>query len=175
MSHTWAPGISDELHHGLRSLKLIAADGGPDPDQWDGYPAEREALLNLLDDRDAIVLSGDVHVAMAIEMRHMARPQDPPRAAEFVTASLTSQNLDDKRGWGYREGSLQVERELLEVFPSILWADLDSHGYMVVDVTPERVEVEHWFVDGVVARTEREQLAARWVVKSGSSEISRAG
>jgi alkaline phosphatase D len=174
LSHTWARGISDELHQGLRSLKLIAADGGPDPDQWDGYPHERAALLDLLEGRDSIVLSGDVHVAMAIELRHSAKPNDPPLAAEFVTASLTSQNLDDKKGWGYRKGSLAVERELLEVLPSILWCDMDSHGYMVIDVTPERVVVEHWFVDGVLARTTTERLAASWVVKRGSSEISRA-
>ncbi len=41
------------------------------------------------------MLSGDVHVALAIEL-------DEKRTPEFVTASLTSQNLDDKTGWGYR-------------------------------------------------------------------------
>lgn len=97
----------------------------------------------------------------------------PAVAAEFVTASLTSQNLDDKMGWGYRSGSLEVERELMAALPSIRWCDLDSHGYMVVDVTAERVQVEHWFVDEILQRTSGERLAARWQVRPGSPHIER--
>ncbi len=46
---------------------------------------------------------------------------------------------------------------------------------MVVDVTPERVQVEHWFVDGVLSRTKGEHLAARWEVRPGSGRITRTG
>lgn len=173
ISQTWTPDISEHLRPGLRSLKLIAADGGPDPDQWDGYPVEREQLLRRLAGRDVVVLSGDVHVGMAIELKHEARSAKPAVAAEFVTASLTSQNLDDKMGWGYRSGSLEVERELMAALPSIRWCDLDSHGYMVVDVTAERVQVEHWFVDEILQRTSGERLAARWQVRPGSPHIER--
>ena len=100
MSQTWAPDMPDELRPGLRSLKLISEKGGPDHDQWDGYPAERSALLGHLAGRDAIVISGDVHVGMAVEMRDDGQSTEEPIAAEFVTTSLTSQNLDDKTGLG---------------------------------------------------------------------------
>jgi alkaline phosphatase D len=168
LGQTWAPDASDELNAGLHSLKLNSRAGDPDPDQWDGYPAERAELLRHLRDRDAVVLSGDVHVALAIEL-------DENRTPEFVTASLTSQNLDDKSGWGYRTKSLDVEKELVAALNDIRWADLDSHGYMVVDVTPERVQVDHWFVDGVLERSGGERLAARWEVRPGSGRISRTG
>ncbi len=171
MSHTWAADISAELLPGLRSLKLVSADGGPDPDQWDGYPHEREQLLKRLEPRDTVVLSGDVHVAMAIELAIKPGADEPPVAAEFVTASLTSQNLDEKQGWGYRSGSLPTEAALRDLLPALRWCDLDSHGYMVVDVSVDRVQVEHWFVDGVLARSPNERLGARWVVRPGSSRI----
>jgi alkaline phosphatase D len=171
MSQTWTPSLPEELRPGLRSLKLISADGGPDPDQWDGYPVEREMLLRRLAERDVVVLSGDVHVALALELRLDAQSDDPPVAAEFVTSSLTSQNLDDKMKWGYRKGSLDVERQLMAALPSVRFADLDSHGYMVVDVTPERVQVEHWFVDQVLRRVPGERLGARWQVRAGSPDI----
>jgi 3-oxoacid CoA-transferase subunit B len=45
----------------------------------------------------------------------------------------------------------------------------------VIDVTPERVQVEHWFVDTVLKRTKGEHLAARWEVKAGSGRITRTG
>jgi alkaline phosphatase D len=168
LGQTWAPNSPKALYEGLRWLKLNGKDGGPDIDQWDGYPVERALLLEHLRDRDAVVLSGDVHVALAIEL-------DQKRTPEFVTASLTSQNLDDKTGWGYRTTSLQVEKDLEASLNDILWSDLDDHGYMVVDVTPERVQVEHWFVDTVLKRTKGEHLAARWEVRPGSGRITRTG
>jgi alkaline phosphatase D len=175
MARTWATGLSAEAKSGLRALKLISADAGPDPDQWDGYPVERDLLLRRLAARDAVVLSGDVHVAMANELRpSTADPASDPVAIEFVTASLTSQNLDDKMGWGYRAGSLPVERQMTERLPHVRWCDLDSHGYMVVDVAPERIVNEWWFVDGVLERSPRERLGRRVTVGSGSSRILAA-
>jgi alkaline phosphatase D len=168
LGQTWAPNSPPALHEGLRWLKLNGADGGPDADQWDGYPVERALLLEHLRERDAIVLSGDVHVALAIEL-------DEKRTPEFVTASLTSQNLDDKTGWGYRTGSVEVEKDLVAALNDIIWCDLDDHGYMVVDVTSERVQVEYWFVDTVLERTHGQHMAARWEVSPGSGRITRTG
>ena len=170
LGRTWAPGIPDQLRPNLRALKLISADGGPDPDQWDGYPNEREALLDRIEGPDVIVLSGDVHVAMAIQLERDGQPGRPV-ASEFVTASLTSQNLDDKAGWGYRTGSIAAEKQLMDLLPNIRWCDMDSHGYMVVDVTRERVRVEWWFVDAVLTRTPGETMGAAMEVRAGSQEI----
>jgi len=170
LSRTWAPDVPAELSFALHKLKLTSADGGPDPDQWDGYPAERKALLDHIDGRNAIVLSGDVHVAIAAELE---REDQPGRSVgvEFVTASLTSQNLDDKTGWGYRTKSLVAEKQLLEALPNVHFCDMDSHGYMVIDVTPERVRVEWWFVDGVLERTPGERLAYAVEVPYGSHSM----
>ena len=119
MSQTWAPGMPEDLQPGLLSLKLISAKGGPDHDQWDGYPVERAALLGHIAGRDTIVLSGDVHVGMAVEMSVDGQSSEEPIAAEFVTTSLTSQNLDDKKGWGYRT-RIAADRE-------------DAHGAAAID------------------------------------------
>jgi alkaline phosphatase D len=172
MGQTWSPGISADLWPALRSLKLVGANGGPDRDQWDGYPVERDRLLQLLADRDVVVLSGDVHVALALELRRDgAAAESEPAAVEFVTASLTSQNLDEKMGWGYRQGSLPVEEQLRRVLQGIRWCDLDSHGYLVVDVTRERVRAEWWFVNGVRAPTRDEQLAMTATVERGTTRL----
>ncbi|MEP7158454.1 MAG: alkaline phosphatase D family protein, partial [Chloroflexota bacterium] len=170
LGHTWAPQVPSELREGLTSLKLVGKDGGPDPDQWDGYPAERDLLLQNLVGADTVVLSGDIHVAMALELERDSAPEEWI-APEFVTASLTSQNLDDKAGWGYRTKSPQVERAFVAALPNVLWCDLDSHGYMVADVTPERFRIEWWFVDGILARSPDERLGASAEVLPGSPLI----
>jgi len=171
IGHTWAPGVPKELHDGLVWLKLMRTDGdGPDADQWDGYPYERDLLLQHLALADTVVLSGDIHVGMALELERDGKPGEWI-APEFVTASLTSQNLDDKTGWGYRIKSPEVERELMAALPNILWCDMDSHGYMVADLTPERLRMEWWFVDTVLERTANERLAASAEVHAGSPLI----
>ncbi len=45
LGQTWAPEQPPALYEGLRWLKLNGKDGGPDLDQWDGYPVERALLL----------------------------------------------------------------------------------------------------------------------------------
>jgi alkaline phosphatase D len=170
LGHTWAPNIPDELREGLAWLKLIGKDGGVDSDQWDGYPYERDLLLAQLAGRDAVVLSGDIHCAVALELERDSAPGEWV-APEFVTTSLTSQNLDDKTGWGYRTRSPDVEREFVTALPNVLWCDLDSHGYMVADVTPARFRIEWWFVDGILARSPGERLGASAEVLAGSPLI----
>jgi alkaline phosphatase D len=123
---------------------------------------------------DVVVLSGDVHVGLAIELTPAPfEPGGRPVAVEFVTNSLTSQNVDDKMGWAPRTKSIAVEEALMEALPHLRWVDLDSHGYVLVDVTPERVKAEWWLVDTVLKRTNAEQLGASWTVEHGRPKLLR--
>ena len=107
---------------------------------------------------------------MALQLERPNRPGDP-LAAEFVTPSLTSQNLDDKAGWGYRTKSVAAEREMMALLPNIRFVDMDSHGYMIVDVTRQRARVEWWFVDTVLERTSGQRLGAAFEIRAGSQSI----
>jgi alkaline phosphatase D len=176
MGRTWSPDLPDDVRPGLTKVKLLNDDmAGPDFDQWDGYPAERELVLDHIADNgmdNVVVLSGDVHVSMVLELHHN---NDDPVAPEFVTPSLTSQNLDDKMKWPRHSGdSDAIAARAQELLPDWQWADLDSHGYVVVDVVPERIRVEFWHLDTVLERTPNEELASSWVVERGSGRAMRA-
>jgi alkaline phosphatase D len=179
MATTWSPTLPKEIKDDLVKVKLIDTDGnGPDYDQWDGYPAERAQLLSFIRDNsigNVVVVSGDVHLCMAIELKQNAfDANERPIAVEFVNPSLTSQNLDEKMGWQPRTESLAVEKIVMEALPHIRHLDLDSHGYNVVDITPERIRIEWWLVDTVVKRTDSESRGAAWEVRSGSTELHEA-
>ncbi len=181
MGRTWAPHLPDDIRPGLTKVKLLADDqGGPDFDQWDGYPAEREELLDHFAEAgydNLVVLSGDVHVSLVLQLHHTLEDgtTEEPVAPEFVTPSLTSQNLDDKMKWPrHSPDTRRVEDEATRVLPDWCWADLDSHGYVVIDVTPERVNAEFWHLDTVLERTPTEELAATWTVPHGSKRAERA-
>ena len=175
MGRTWSPDLPEDVKPGLVKVKLLAADGkGPDYDQWDGYPAEREAVLDHIADNgidNLVVLSGDVHVSLVLDLHHN---EDAPVAAEFVTPSLTSQNLDDKMKWPRHSPEMEaIVTRAEEFLKDWRWADLDSHGYVVIDVTPERVTAEYWHVDEVLEPTPKEQLASTWAVEHGSRRATR--
>lgn len=168
LSTTWRKDVTDEVKLALLKTKLIAADGlGPDYDQWDGYPAERSMVFDLFRKLrgNIAVLSGDIHVSMAIELHeHPFDNKEEPVAVEFINTSLTSQNFDDKMKWGYRTESMKYENGIKEAFPHIKYCELDSHGYNIVDISPERIQVEYWHVETVLKRSENEKLGAVWQV-----------
>jgi alkaline phosphatase D len=172
IGQTWCEALPEVVRAPLATLRLLGDDGtGPDPDQWDGYPAERAALFRRIDERaveNLVVLSGDVHVALVIELHEDSFAGREPVAVEFVTASVTSMNLDDKMGWPRRsEPSRSIERETLRTLDHWKWCEFDSNGYMIIDVTPERLLGEWWFVDTVLQPSPHEELGARWMVEHG--------
>lgn len=61
----------------------------------------------------------------------------------------------------------------MEALPQVRWCDMDSHGYNVVDVTPERIRVEWWLVDTVLERTDKETRGAIWQVDAGSTKLTQ--
>jgi alkaline phosphatase D len=175
MSHTWAEHLPETIRPALHTLRLLGEEGsGPDPDQWDGYPAERATLLRHLREHEmtnVVVLSGDVHVAIVAELHEEPAAGEAPVAVELVTSSLTSMNIDDKLGWPRRdERSLALEREAVATLPHWKWCEFDSNGYLVVDVDRERLEAEWWFVDTVLEPSSHEELGARWSVAHGSQQ-----
>ena len=167
-----------EVGFPLGELGVITKeDYGPDPDQWDGYPVERDHIFEEIqrrDIKDVVFLSGDVHSSWAVELKRRAEdPEELPLGVEFVTTSVTSQNLDERMKTSPRTESLEIEQIVDAANPHIRWLELDSHGYMIVDVDPDRVIAEWHFVNGVVRRTDEETTGARWEVKRGDPTLSR--
>lgn len=173
MARTWNDGLPEHVRKALVKVKLIDGDAtGPDWDQWDGYPQERREVLRAIGELavpNVVVLSGDVHVALAAELAE--DPHMPPVAVEFVNTSLTSQNLDDKMGWEPRTESLAIEAELLAGIPSFRHVDMDSHGYSIVEVDRERLRFEWWNVPQLVGRVPGAALAAALAVRHGEPSI----
>jgi alkaline phosphatase D len=76
---------------------------------------------------------------------------------------------------GPRTGSVPMERASVDAVPYVKFANFDDHGYVIVDVTPERVRAEWWFVDAVRERTSGQQLGAAWEVHRGESRLVPGG
>ena len=121
---------------------LIHSRGKPwiHTEGWDGYPAERQALLDAMADprtRNPVVLSGDVHAFYANALKQ--RDDDPASksvATEFVCGALTSST---PAPW-YVE---QVQRE----HAAVKYVHTARRGYLRIELTSERLVAD---VMGVV-------------------------
>ncbi len=173
MARTWNDALPEVARKALVKIKLIDLDAtGPDYDQWDGYPQERREVLRFIGELEVpnvVVLSGDVHVGLAAELAE--DPHMPPVAVEFVNTRLSSQNLDDKMGWGARTESLEIEAALLAGMPHLHYLDLDSHGYSIVELDRDQLRFEWWTVDDLATRSPGQVRSAARAVRHGDPRL----
>ena len=147
------------------------------PDQWDGYNADRERLVDALRaarTRDVVFLTGDIHTSWATELTTRDTGTRNPAAAEFVVPSVTSDNIDDFLGAPAGGPLSRLAADLIRATnPHVKWVETDGHGYGVLEVTTDRCRMD-WYH---LADRTRPDSAARWVagwsVGTGSSRIRK--
>ncbi len=134
------------------------------PGQWDGYPGERDWLYGVLAAAggNAAVLSGDIHASWA---------NDLPVGAEFVTPSVSSPSFADILVPGGRLGAAASERMFRLTNRHVRMVELRRHGYVVVDVTPERVQGDWWLLDTVRGPSSTETFGGGWQLRWGRSGL----
>jgi len=132
---------------------LLPEDGAAyNVDQWDGYTADRRELFEFLADNgitDTVFLTGDIHSAWACDLPVDAGtyPASQTVGVELVCTSVTSNNLKDITGTPARTTSLAVEAGIQANNRHIKYLNFDDHGFSVLDVTPERTQMD-WYVIG---------------------------
>ena len=111
-------------------------------DTWDGYDAERAELVGGWANRgrsDVVVMTGDDHDNYAGVVREHGR-SGRGGAVEFVVPSVTSDNTSELLG-GSDAAGIAGEQNALAINPHLVYADQRHHGYCVLEVRPDAVEV----------------------------------
>jgi alkaline phosphatase D len=156
-------------------------DGTPatNTDTWDGYRPARDRVIDCLADAkvaNAAILTGDIHSSWAYDVArdpwdgYDARSGRGTVAVEFATPAISSP------GWGTREPdkSPAREREYLDARPHLKWVEGVHRGYMVLDVTPARIQNDWYFVPTVDERTNEETFAKGFVSEAGNPHLTEA-
>lgn len=160
---------------------VLPTDGIPyNVDQWDGYTADRRTVFQHLADhqtRDVVFITGDIHSGWAADLpadTSLYPAVGESLAVEFVGASITSNNLKDITGAPPRTASVAVETVIKAANRHIQYLDFDSHGFCVLDVTPERTQCD-WFVIGDRrVRTSPATWSVSYRTLAGSNALSPA-
>ena len=158
---------------GSAARRLGAVGGGliVNSGQWDGYPQERDRLVALLARRrgGALVLSGDLHSSWVAQLS----AGDGPLAAEFTVPAVSAPTFARALAPKVRGARSVLEWAIRRANPQVAWVDTAGHGYVVLDVTAERIDGHWWHVDRVGKRTEAERLAATWSLSRGDPRPRR--
>ncbi len=131
-------------------------------DKWDGYPAERRALLDLLAEENTpnpIVLTGDIHSNWVMDLkRDFTEESSDIVGAEFAGTSLSSGgNGSVMTGWGQRS---MTDNSHVRFYNA-------QRGYVMATVTPQLWTTEFRVVPNVTQPGGGVQTAARFVVEDG--------
>lgn len=130
-------------------------------DRWDGYPAARARLLRAAQraDADLVMLSGDSHNAWAYALSEDGKPA----GVEFAGQAVTSGGMEG----GMATDPRTVAQGFIAANPELKWADTSHRGYLMVEVTPQRVTGEWLFLDTIRERSTRIAGTHRMHVQRG--------
>lgn len=169
----------------IGALLRLTGSPGPgggvpfNPDQWDGYRADRKELLSHIADRNinnVVFLTGDIHSSWAsdLPLNPAIYPLSKSVAVELVGTSVTSQNINEILGAPPRTASLAIETALRTTNRHLKYVELDSHGFSVVDVTPERLQMDWHYVSDPTKQGASLRFGKAFKVMAGSNKLSTA-
>ncbi|MEM9366729.1 MAG: alkaline phosphatase D family protein [Planctomycetota bacterium] len=138
-------------------------------DQWPGYFAERQRLIQFLQSRgvsNPVILTGDIHSNWANELRvNDLNVDEPVVASEFVATSLSSGGNGTERPRGLDK--------LLANNACVKFHNAER-GYVVCDLTPERWVADYRVIDDVLKPGGTTFSRARFILEAGSPKIIAA-
>ncbi len=151
------------------------------PDQWDGYAAERRELLDFAQARgikDIAFLTGDIHTFFAGRVTPSGREGIPatdgtPAAVEFVGGSITSKGLDQVPGSDGPIVEPVTVNSLKANNPHYEFANLVKRGYGVLEARPDELRVDFRTVDTVTAPNSAVRPLASFRVAKGVADVQQ--
>lgn len=145
-------------------------------DQWDGYPAARSRLYDIIENQsggNVVVLTGDIHASVVSDLARdpLGSSYDPASgsgslAVEFVCSAVSSP--------GFAMGFF--DEDYLQASPNLKLMESVHRGYIVLDVRPGKVQADFYTVEGVALDQGAESYMTSFAVRDGKPfavEMSR--
>lgn len=114
-------------------------------DQWDGYPAERNRVMDHIlnyNVKDVVAITGDIHSSWANDIPTSSYNSSNGAGSafvEFVTPGVTSPGINLPLG----APAIQAANG------HIKYADLSQHGFIIMDVNQQRIQADWYYVSTI--------------------------
>ena len=110
------------------------------------------------------MLSGDSHNAWAYSLVE----DGEPAGVEFAGHSVTSHGMEAQM----KADPKDVAHAFMSTNPELVWADASHRGYMMIDITPQRVTGEWLFLKTTQSRSTSLAGAHRLSAERGRRKFS---
>lgn len=120
-------------------------------DAWDGYAAEREAVLKLFTDahKSLLVIAGDTHNGW---VNNLTNNTGETVAIEYATPSVSSPGMEDYVGINAEQA-----RQLADALPLLIedlkYCNLHERGYMTMTFTLGMVTTQWHYVSNITSES----------------------
>ncbi|WP_392967605.1 alkaline phosphatase D family protein [Streptomyces sp. LN245] len=135
-------------------------------DAWDGYQAERNALMGeFADIRNPVVLTGDRHLTMISDLKaDFADPDSDVVGAEFVGTSISSGGDQDQAAF-HKEWDARIP-------DNPHWKFIDAHrGYHLFDIRRDGIDAQVRVAETVLKPDAASSTLARLRVNEGEPGV----
>ena len=148
------------------------------PDAWDGYPQERDKIVNHLTGNNinnVIFLTGDTHSSWAYEVTtdpftgYDSATAAGAVAVEFGVTSVSSTNLNERMP--NDTVRLLEKNVLLAANPHLKYVNRRDHGYLLLTLKPENAKAEWFYTNTLKSRDSREHLDKTAVVNKNEHKL----
>ena len=186
--------LKDGLERSRASWKVVAnqvmfmsldfpANNAINPDQWDGYAAERQELMRFLLDRDVqdvTVVTGDIHTFFAVQITPSGAEPDQAGAAatEFVGGSISSRGIADTASRTPDDRALIADLSDAQVRvnnPHIVYSNQDVKGYAILEMRADELLVEYRGVQNARVPDSAVSTLQRFRVARGTPRVEVLG
>ncbi len=145
-------------------------------DQWDGYPVERQALMDTIKNNNianVVFLAGDIHTSWGNDLPFGPGSYNVTTGAgstcvEFVTPSITSANAS------FLGGSFSNVSFIKSQNPHVRYVDLSRHGYVILTVTADSVQGDWFYTNRIDQSVPGETAGESWYVRQGERFLRKA-
>lgn len=161
-----------------KMLATVAVNGALSPTgeyvfdsgTWDGYPADRARMFDLMAGGNHLVLSGDSHISVAMDVVDDPANEESPYdqatgegslGVELLPTSITRGNFDETLGQDGAEVIVAgIAAAMRNRNPHEAYLELTRHGYGVVSFTAQQLEASIWYSEILAPADEEEEGVA---------------
>ena len=152
-----------------------AGQAAGNPDSWDGYRVSRSRVFDMVERHkvpNLVVLTGDVHSSWGYDLpRGISDGYDPATGrgslgVEIVCPAVSSPTPFTPENTAERLATVTKAR------PHLKYMDGLSRGYVVLEITRERLQADWWLLNSVKERNDEQHFAKALVCEAGSRHLA---
>lgn len=147
-------------------------------DQWDGYPAQRDRVLDFIEReriRNVVILSGDAHSSWGFDVpRYPWHSYQPASGAGSLAVELVTPAVSSPPPPMFTSSNGPDAAAALRVaFPHLKYLEGAHRGFILVELTPDRMKADWLFSPDVRVRSDAEMAGGSLVCERGSQHLQQ--